>query len=186
MGFIFYEKSKRFVGEKFPASITQAIPSDIQKVGVFVNAGNDYVLKKIHHYQLQAVQLHGDESVTDVQELWQKVGQQVDIIKVFSIKDTFDFTKLIPYQNYVHYFLFDTKGKDYGGNGIRFNWNVLDKYTLKTPFFLSGGISLAHIPQIKTLSHLPIHAIDVNSQFEEEPALKNVTLVKQLKAGIAQ
>ncbi len=170
LGFIFYSKSKRNFDGEIPV-----LSKDIKKTGVFVNETVDSVIHLIEEYQLQAVQLHGDESVSYIEELKSK-NIEVEIIKVFGIKDSFDFSTLKDYQSVVDYFLFDTKGKERGGNGVKFDWSVLKEYPYKTPIFLSGGIGLEDIEEIKKIktTGLPIHAIDVNSKFEIEPGLKNI------------
>ncbi len=80
------------------------------------------------------------------------------------------------YEDVVDKFLFDTKGKEKGGNGYTFNWEVLNEYPSKKPFVLSGGIGLGEIEDLKKIlnTKLPVHAIDVNSKFETEPGLKNI------------
>ena len=111
------------------------------------------------------------------------------ILKAFSVGEDFDFDILKKYEGKVDFFLFDTKGKEKGGNGITFDWNILKKYPLKTPFFLSGGIGLEEVEEIKKLheffknekkQHL-FYGIDVNSKFEIEPGLKNFGLLKEFK-----
>ena len=104
----------------------------------------------------------------------------------FGIKDEFDFSILEPYQNEVDYFLFDTKGKERGGNGIKFNWFVLKDYPYSTPFFLSGGIGPKDQDAISSIINLnlPIYAIDINSKFEIEPGQKNIELIKKFKATL--
>ncbi len=100
----------------------------------------------------------------------------VEVWKVFGIKDSFNFDVLEAYEDVVDKFLFDTKGKDKGGNGYTFNWEVLNEYPSKKPFVLSGGIGLGEIEDLKKIlnTKLPVHAIDVNSKFETEPGLKNI------------
>ncbi len=132
IGFIFYEKSSRFF-----EGIIPSIPNTIKKVGVFVNAGLNEVVEKINKYNLQAVQLHGYESPELCKNLKLK---GVEVIKVFSIKDEFNFNVLEPYEDFCDYFLFDIKGKLPGGNGYTFNWNVLNNYLSSKPLFLSCGI----------------------------------------------
>ena len=78
-----------------------------------------------------------------------------------------------------NYFLFDTKGKNPGGNGIVFNWEILKKYKSQKPLFLSGGIGEDEIKIING-ANLPIFAIDLNSKFEIEPGLKNVEKLKKI------
>jgi phosphoribosylanthranilate isomerase len=202
LGFIFYEKSKRnFEG------IIPELPRSIKKTGVFVNEHIEIVISLVEEYQLDAIQLHGDESVEYVKELQIQLAQRralfieenkqqkkkknrhfiadekVEIIKVFGIKDTFDFDLLIPFLDLVDYFLFDTKGKERGGNGVQFDWQVLKEYPFEKPFFLSGGIGLKNIEAVQKMinSDLPIYALDVNSKFEIEPGLKNVNEVKSFK-----
>lgn len=172
LGFIFYEKSLRFFEGELPE-----IPNTTAKVGVFVNASLSDILNKIKAYDLQLVQLHGEES-PEICEVLQLIN--IKVIKTFSIEDTFDFETLTPYETVCDYYLFDTKGTNPGGNGTTFNWELLKNYPSEKPFFLSGGIGLEEINQIKQL-HLPIHAIDVNSKFEIKPGLKNTQLLKQLK-----
>ena len=167
LGFIFYKKSARF----FEGTIPQ-LPASIKKVGVFVNETEENILEIIEKHKLNGVQLHGSESPEFCQNL-QK--QNVEIIKVFSIDDAFNFEELNEYENVCDCFLFDTKGKLHGGNGFTFNWKLLEKYKSKKPLFLSGGIGLDEINEIKKLK-LPIFAIDVNSKFETKPGLKNIIM----------
>lgn len=176
MGFIFWEKSARYFDGVIPD-----LPKSIKKVGVFVNATQDQILEKIAKYDLQTIQLHGHESVEFCQELRENLKQvQIEIIKVFSVDDSFDFELLEPFDTVCDYFLFDTKGKLPGGNGTTFDWKVLENYPSRKPFFLSGGIGLGEINLIKEIlkTKLPIHALDLNSKFEIEPGLKNIQLCR--------
>jgi len=102
-----------------------------------------------------------------------------EVIKVFSILDTFDFDLLIPFEKVCDFFLFDTKGKLPGGNGSTFDWKVLENYPSTKPFFLSGGIGINEMSAVNEISktNLPIYAIDINSKFEIEPGLKNIELL---------
>lgn len=189
LGFIFYEKSPRNFKDTIPD-----ISKDIKKIGVFVNATTTEIIEKVVTYKLEGIQLHGKESKDYCQTLKQQlqlehqnktINQSPFIIKVFSVKDRFDFTTLNEYETLVDYFLFDTKGKNAGGNGYTFDWELLKGYPSKKPFFLSGGIGLPQLEAIKAIDpRLPVHAIDVNSQFEQEPGLKNPALVKEFKTKL--
>ena len=177
MGFIFYEKSKRnFEG------VIPKLPKSIKKTGVFVNEYLEIVISLVEEYQLEAIQLHGDETVTYIRQLKTHLPS-IEIIKVFGIKDEFNFDVLTPFLPLVDYFLFDTKGKERGGNGFQFDWSVLDAYPYEKPFFLSGGIGLKDVLAIQKIinSNLPIYALDINSKFEIEPGLKNINEVKTFK-----
>ena len=173
MGFIFWEHSARHLQQPIPKLV-----EGIQKVGVFVNASLQTVESTVASHHLQLVQLHGNETPEFCHQL-QKQG--IKVIKAFAVGTTFDFEILLPYESACDYYLFDTKGKNPGGNGTQFDWEVLKKYPSKKPFFLSGGIGLEDLSKIKAIEGLPIHAIDVNSKFELEPGLKNIEKLNELK-----
>jgi phosphoribosylanthranilate isomerase len=187
LGFIFYRKSSRFFNTVIPE-----IPKGIKKTGVFVNASIEDILKKVKLYDLQAIQLHGSESPAFCEELKEKCNiecsQDVEIIKVFSIKDKFDFSTLQPYEAFIDYFLFDTKGKLPGGNGVMFDWTVLENYASTKPFFLSGGIGMETITKLddfmKSKASKYCYALDVNSKFEIVPGLKNIEALREFKEKI--
>ena len=178
IGFIFWSESSRFVDKKTPS-----LDKKIIKTGVFVDATFDYILTKIKDHQLDAVQLHGQESCSYCKVI---KDYGLKVIKSFSIKNTFDFNTLKDYENSCDYYLFDTKGKLPGGNGFTFDWKILNKYPSQKPFFLSGGIGVDNLNEIKKLvkTKLPIHAIDVNSKFETAPGNKNIELLKKFKKEI--
>jgi phosphoribosylanthranilate isomerase len=176
IGFIFFGKSKRDVTNNLQEADLEHLPKSIKKVGVFVNATFEEILQQVVSYKLDAVQLHGNEST----ELCLKIRNRgADVIKAFSVDSSFDFSVTIPYKTCCDYFLFDTKGEDAGGNGFTFDWSILDKYDNEIPFLLSGGLDDTNIAEVNKLTHLNIHAVDVNSKFELKPALKNISLLKE-------
>ncbi len=181
MGFIFWEQSARYFEGELPN-----LPKSIKKTGVFVNANREEIAAKATKYDLQAVQLHGHESVAFCQELKEQLGNGIEIIKVFSVADDFDFNQLNPFETVCDYFLFDTKGKLPGGNGTTFDWKVLANYPSQKPFFLSGGIGSEEIDLVNEIlqTDLPIYAIDVNSKFEIKPGLKNSKLLSSFAQQI--
>jgi len=195
LGFIFYEKSKRnFEG------IIPELPKSIKKTGVFVNEIPEIVVSLVEEYQLQAIQLHGDETVEYIQQLKRLFEESrkemsvraksrtkpVEIIKVFGIKDEFDFSVLQAYEDEVDFFLFDTKGKERGGNGVTFDWSVLKDYNSKKPFFLSGGIGVEEVAEVNKIlkTNLPVYALDVNSRFETKPGLKSIDKLEKFIKSI--
>ena len=177
LGFIFYDKSPRNFEGDMPS-----LPAGILKVGVFVDATKEVISEKIKQYDLDVVQLHGDESVEFCNELRLSIGKPIELWKVFRLKDEFNFSLLKPFEMQVDKFLFDTKGKEKGGTGHKFNWKLLQSYHSKTPLILSGGIGLEDTKALLTLmkTNIPLHAIDVNSRFEIKPGLKNINDLKQL------
>jgi len=206
LGFIFYKKSARYCEDQvnFREEI-DALPENIKKVGVFVNAKIDDILAKIDLFDLKIVQLHGNESVEFCSALNAELmlknakiprtepaevrhTELVEVWKVFGIKDQFNFSVLEGYESVVDKFLFDTKGKEKGGNGYTFDWSVLKEYPSTKPFILSGGIGPEELDKLKELSktNLPLYGIDVNSKFETEPGLKDVELLRDFKDKLLQ
>ena len=128
------------------------------------------ITAKIHEYKLQAIQLHGAESVDLCLAL---MKEKVEVIKAFGIDDSFDFSMLEPYLDVVDYFLFDTKAADHGGIGKVFDWKILKKYLYDKPYFLSGGLSLENLIEVKRTKDERLFAIDLNSRFEIRLGVKN-------------
>lgn len=178
LGFIFYEKSPRYVASSLSSDELMAIPEQIQKVGVFVNATSEYMLQEAERFGLNGLQLHGDEPPEHCQKL-KDAGYFV--IKVFRLGNGyFDFSQLMAYEAYVDYFLFDTQTPNYGGSGHTFDWSQLEEYTLTTPFLLSGGISLENLEEALELDHPQFTGLDVNSRFEIEPGRKDIDRLQKL------
>ncbi len=174
IGLIFHEKSPRNVQD--PTQVH--IPSKIGTVGVFVNETEGFVLDRINEFDLKYIQLHGTESphfCKNIKRLNRKV------IKAFNIHPDFDFSELEEYAPYCDYFLFDAFGKHAGGNGITFDWNLLNNYSGNTPFLLSGGIDAEMVEKLKQVQHPMYKGVDINSKFEVEPGLKNIEKIKTFK-----
>jgi phosphoribosylanthranilate isomerase len=170
VGFIFYPESKRYVGEDPDEDIFARVPDPIQKVGVFVNEKPRQVMEICRKYMIQVAQLHGNESAEYCLEIR---NSGLSVIKAFSVYDTFDFDQLKDYSALVDFFLFDTKGKLPGGTGERYNWQILNKYQLNIPFFVSGGIKYTDSKDLRDLNLSRLVAVDINSGFELKPGLKD-------------
>lgn len=176
LGFIFYDKSPRYFDGEIPP-----LPKDVKKVGVFVDEKISKVIELTEKYSLDIIQLHGNETKEYLLDLQgYLVFSKTLVWKAFSLDDSFDFGQLAIFENKVDKFLFDTKGKEKGGNGFTFNWKILKKYILKKPFVLSGGIGMEEVDSLKELlkTNLPIYAIDINSKFEIEPGMKDIALLQ--------
>ena len=177
MGFIFYEKSKRFFN--LPEI---NLNNKVKRVGVFVNENIQEIKNKIKKYKLDYVQLHGEENVN----FCHSFQPFVKIIKVFKIDYNFNFKKTEEFEEVCDYFLFDTKSQLHGGSGKKFDWDLLKNYNCKKDFFLSGGIDISDIEEIKKIvNSYPIAGIDVNSKFEldnlEKDKEKINLLIKKLR-----
>ena len=178
MGFIFWEKSARYFD-----GVIQELPKSIKKVGVFVNPELIDVLDAIDDYGLQVVQLHGDEGP----EMCDDLSGEVEVIKAFRISGNEDIDKLVtPYDAVCDYYLFDTGGlqESLGGTGKQFDWNILKNAKIEKPFFLSGGISVSDAAKIKAFRHPDFFGVDINSRFETEPGVKDMSKVLQFKMAL--
>ncbi len=175
LGFIFYPKSKRFVGFEPLSGVLSAIPEAVKKVGVFVDETPEKILEVVQNWNLDVVQLHGNETPEYCQQI-QDSG--ISVFKAFSVDELFDFAMLNAYSGVCDYFLFDTKGQLPGGTGQKFNWQLLENYKGDVPFFLSGGIGSEDLEAIRHFGHPRWRGIDINSGFEISPALKDVEKVK--------
>ena len=171
-GFIFVEASPRNV-DYSPELMKAMNKLNCKKVGVFVNAPTYFIRAKAELFGLNTIQLHGDEVTYQLDDL----ATSYEVIKAFSVDENFDFN-LDKYSS-ASYFLFDTKGKKRGGNGVKFNWDLLNNYKGETPFFLSGGIGPDDLSEILKINHPMLVGIDVNSGFEIEPGLKDTDLLTQ-------
>ena len=180
IGFIFYEKSPRYVGSEL------AIPTfknEISRVGVFVNHDIDFILAQVEKFGFNHVQLHGHES-PELCSLLRSKGLKV--IKAIPVDDIGDFSITSKFENRVDYFLFDTKSPSFGGTGKSFNWNLLNNYKLSVPFFLSGGLNPENIEQIKKLNHPALFALDFNSGIESAPGIKDLEKLKSVLTQLNQ
>ncbi len=206
LGFICYDQSPRYIDDLPVEALSKLVPF---KTGVFVNESIEKIVDRINEYDLDAVQLHGNEgawmcdalknkkaiAITNVKIVTKggrelkkqreeatktvKLDKDITVIKAFGLDESFDFDQLNSYADSVDYFLFDTKTPKHGGSGTAFNWDVLQKYNLNVPFFLSGGLSLDNLAEVQKIKHPMFYGIDLNSRFETEPGLKDIELLKK-------
>ena len=182
MGFIFYRKSPRYVGDEWEGPGAE-FPANTQKVGVFVNEPIDKVVEKAERFGLDLLQLHGNESPEYCREL---EGLGYNLIKAIAVAHGADLDQGAGYLPWVRYFLLDTKSPSFGGSGQAFDWEILKDYPFELPMILSGGISLENVPQLKNLSDLNLAFIDVNSRFESAPGRKIYSRLSMLKQKLSE
>uniref|UniRef100_A0AB33JRD4 N-(5'-phosphoribosyl)anthranilate isomerase n=3 Tax=unclassified Prevotella TaxID=2638335 RepID=A0AB33JRD4_9BACT len=201
IGFVFYEKSPRFVSmvdslagflpnytevqfrERMNPSdsvITGCLP---KRVGVFVNAIPQTIITHVYNYQLDYVQLHGQESGTMIENLRKTIDPDIrpniKFIKALNVNTVEDIERCKEYEGVVDMFLFDASCDMGGGSGEHFNWDLLQAYAGTTPFLLSGGIGPEDADTIKLLNHPGLVGVDLNSRFEIKSGLKNVELLQE-------
>jgi len=174
LGFICYGPSPRYIGQ-LSAESFKKLQINSKRVAVFVNESTQIINSLITDYNFDVIQLHGDETP----EFCQNFKNRVTVFKAFGLDENFDFGQLDSYVNKVDYFLFDTKTAAYGGSGKTFDWGILENYELDVPFFLSGGISLDNLDEIKKIDHPQFYGVDLNSRFETAPGIKDTGKLKQ-------
>lgn len=176
MGFIFYPKSPRCVCE-LPAYL----PIRTKRVGVFVNESKEKILTYADRFELDYIQLHGNESPGYCNSLR---NSGMHLIKAFRISQPKDLTIVSAYKELCDYYLFDTQTPQYGGSGQQFDWNLLHRYSGMTPFLLSGGINPYSAKTIREFYHPKLAGIDINSRFETVPGKKDVERIDKFLQAI--
>ena len=159
-----------------------------KRVGVFVDDMPQSIVTRVFNYDLDYVQLHGEESRVMIENLRRTLEPDikpgVKIIKALSIGSPEDVSRYKEYEGVVDLFIFDTKCKTVGGSGEQFDWDVLKLYDGQTPFLLSGGIGPDDVERVKSFSHPQFAGVDLNSRFEIEPGLKDVEALRQFIQAI--
>ena len=175
LGFIFYEKSPRYVLNHLSLKQIAEIPH-FKKVGVFVNEDLEKIIEISGQADLNFIQLHGDETEEFISELRQKLNSKIGIIKVIRVGS--QKSEVINEIQKISNLLFDTDSKAFGGTGKTFDWNILNDIKIPIPYFLSGGISLENVGDLKNINQQPI-ALDINSKFEIEAGNKDLEKIKE-------
>lgn len=183
MGLIFYPKSPRYVPDEQAAELKG---QPVKKVGVFVNASEAEILRKVDQFGLSAIQLHGSESPDFVKSLAEKT--EAELWKVVSVGTEIDWKSLEGYMPIVSKFLFDTATAAHGGSGKKFDWKVLETYPFDKGFLLSGGLDEESAEEVLALrKQIPqLQGVDLNSKFEDAPGLKNIEKLKYFKSRLIQ
>ena len=168
LGFIFFPSSPRYV-DKLP----DYLPQKARRVGVFVDEDIAVVATRSAQFGLNAVQLHGAESIDYCLEL-RRVLPDVKIIKTISVKDSNSIQLAMRYDGIADYLLFDTFCVERGGSGQCFDRSLLALYKGNTPFLLSGGLGPDNAVELSAFRHPMLAGYDLNSKVELAPALKDV------------
>lgn len=165
LGFVFYEKSPRFVAPEEAGEIIRKVPPFVTKIGVFVNAEADYLREARDIARFDIYQFHGDETP----EFCSTFGE--DYIKAIRVKDTDSLEAVNLYDTDA--FLFDTYSPDaYGGTGENFSWDVLSGRKLGDKFvILSGGLNPDNVRD--AIRAVGPYAVDVSSGVESSQGVKD-------------
>lgn len=171
IGFIFYEKSPRCAAD-ISAETIAALPGFVHPVGLFVNASSEEIINKCKELGINIVQLHGDETPGQCDEL--KASGLV-VMKAIGISDIGSLRLTDSYHGHVDAFVFDTKSESRGGSGKKFSWHLLEQYHGETPYLLSGGICPDDVDDIIAAMRPGMIGIDINSGFETAPGIKDIS-----------
>jgi len=177
-GFIFYKNSTRYTKQ-----VSDKLPESVKKVGVFVDEKLDFVLQKVKEFSLDVIQLHGNEDPNYIEILKNALHEKniffVQIWKAIPIKNASDIKKIELYNKDIDVILLDAKGKHPGGNGVKFDWDLLQSINSTTPVMLSGGIKVDDVETLNEINRKNlIWGIDLNSGFEINPGLKDPGKIK--------
>lgn len=180
LGLIFFPGSLRYMDDEKSAS-WNTISLQTKLTGVFVNAEAPFILERVNAYHLGAIQLHGQESPEQCARIRANLSEDICLIKAFGVSDQFKWSVCDDFKHVADYFLFDTHSASHGGTGKKFDWTLLSGYRGELPYFLSGGLGLEDVQEVRTLAEedARLIAVDLNSRFELSPAVKNTALLDQ-------
>lgn len=152
-----------------------------RRVGVFVDDMPQNIVTRVYNFNLDYVQLNGEESPIMIENLIRTIipdiRQSLKIIKTITVENAEDFKRCEEYKDLADCFLFQGKN-DGDGYATKFDWGLLDSYQGEVPFFLSGDIAPGDAEAVKTLQHPKMMGVDINLRFERELGIKDVDLVK--------
>lgn len=184
-GLIFFKPSPRFAGDRFKPGEIKAADLDIKTVGIFANAEYDEILQTAEKFGLDMVQLNGDETP----DLCDDLSGQIEVIKTFRIDDgNTKVDQLVKaFDDSCDYYLFDTAPKKgVGSEGKKFDWTKVSTAKIEKPFFLAGGIGPDDAALVSNFRHPDLYCVDLNSHFEKEPGIKDMSLVLRFMHGLKQ
>lgn len=152
-----------------------------RRVGVFVDDMPQNIVTRVYNFNLDYVQLNGEESPVMIENLLATIipdiRQELKIIKTITVEKAEDFKRCEEFKGLVDCFLFQGKIGDDGYAG-KFDWNLLDAYQGELPFLLSGDVAPEDAEAVKAVKHPKMMGVDINLRFERELGIKDVDLVR--------
>lgn len=178
VGLVFYRKSPRFVDIEIAGYLGRYVPTGVRSVGLFVDPTDEDLERTLSGVQLDMIQLHGHESPGRVAEIKHRFG--VQIIKAIPIGEPKDLEKVEGYEAAADHIMFDSKPSPTdtlpGGNGLPFDWRLLQGFETKHPWFLAGGLNIDNVQDAIEL--LDPDVIDISSGVEDAKGVKNPLKIK--------
>lgn len=178
IGFVFFEKSPRHVDIETASYLASYVPDHVQVVGLFVNPSDEVLKQTLDNVRIDLIQLHGDETSQRVQEIKETHGKA--IMKALPISASEDLKIVDTYTNHIDYFLFDAKPDPTltdlpGGNGLSFDWTILEGFNAPKPYFLAGGLTPENVET--AITKLKPYGVDVSSGVESAPGVKDTAKI---------
>ncbi len=184
LGFIFAEKSPRYINPEVALNITQRLPPLLFKIGVFVDLEVHEVEEIVRYLGLNGVQLHGKESPEYCAQLKSSLPSCTQI-KAFRVGQHSTQADFASYADAVSGYLLDTYVKDVeGGTGQIFDWGLIENLKLAKPYILAGGLNPDNIA--KALSIAKPFGVDVNSGVEGVPGKKDHALLERFISQVSE
>ncbi|HEX6143162.1 MAG TPA: phosphoribosylanthranilate isomerase [Geminicoccaceae bacterium] len=184
-GFVFYPRSPRSLDVEAAAALAAAVPDRVLRVGVMVDPDDALLDRVLARVPLDMLQLHGHETPTRVAAIRRRTGRMV--MKALKVARAVDLEPAASYAAVADYLLFDAKAPEDapvpGGNGLAFDWRVLDGLSLDRPWLLAGGLDLANLEAAVRLTGA--RALDVSSGVESRPGHKDIGKIQAFLARAA-
>ena len=175
VGLVLYKKSPRYLNRETARSLISNSPPGIKKVGLVVDPTNDF-LDSISDIDFDILQLHGSETLDRVKEIKSKVN--FSLIKAVGVKDKKDLEFVEKYAEIADQILIDAK-PNYnslpGGNGVKFDWKILEDITWEFPWFLAGGLNESNIDD--ALFATNAKKVDLSSGVEDSHGKKSIVKI---------
>ncbi len=178
IGLVFYPPSPRFVPPALAAELARLVPTGIRTVGLFVDADDAFLEDVIGQVPFDTLQLHGKETPQRVAEV--KAAFGVPVMKAITIGGPEDVERAVEHAQICDRLLFDAKPPAKavlpGGNGVAFDWMLLNGRSWSKPWMLSGGLNAGNLADaVRTTGAL---AVDVSSGVEDHPGHKDPAMIR--------
>ena len=185
LGFVFYPPSPRAVTPARAAELCAAVPSGVQRVGLFVDADDAAVAAVLEAAPIDILQFHGAESPERIAEVRLRFNRPV--MKAVAVAAPEDVLAAGRYEDDADLLLFDAKPPRRadalpGGNGLAFDWRLIAGRKWRRPWMLSGGLTAALLPEAVRISGAS--AVDVSSGVERRPGDKDPAKIRQFLAVV--
>lgn len=175
IGLVFYPPSPRHVEINVASYLAGFVPDHVERVGLFVDPDDILLEQVLNAVNLSMIQLHGKETPRRVDEIRQKFA--LPVMKAIAIKTADDLKQAALYEESADWLLFDAKGEKLpGGNGIAFDWKILENYQSTKPWMLAGGLTAENVGG--ALKILSPDAVDVSSGVESAPGVKDTDKIR--------